>query len=210
MDKTGERTVKLPSFDGKSKSFMVWWVRFRAYATVHKFVKALQTKDEVDLPAKENEELHEAEDDDLKKIAARSRNAVAMANCAMAFTCETTLGIIFKAISADWPTGKSSRVTDLFLKKYKPEDIMPRVELRQELNKIKLKKNPDPSGLFEQISTVQNRYNNETNERLYMFVGLGRGFWTIMGRCVGIVEIVVAVVVSIKAVVTSELFIVQL
>ena len=148
----------------RAKSFMIWWVRFRAYATVNKFVAALQPNDEADLPAREDEDLNEADSDDLKKIGARSRNAVAMASYAMAFTCESTLRMIFKAITTDWPTGKASKVTDLLLKKFKPQDIMPRVELRQELNKIKLKKNADPSGLFEQISTVENRYNNATSQ----------------------------------------------
>ena len=149
----------MPTFDGKFKSFMIWWIRFRAFATVYKFIEALAPVDEANLPNTEGDVLDEAIPADMLKIAARKRNAVAMANFAMSFTDETTLGMIFKAISTDWPTGKSSVVVALLLKKFKPEDTMTRVELRQELNKITMKKGDEPAALFEQISSVENRYN---------------------------------------------------
>ena len=44
-------------------------------------------------------------------------------------------------------------------KKYQPQDTITRVELRQKLNKIKMKKNEDPAKLFEQISQIENKYN---------------------------------------------------
>jgi hypothetical protein len=141
MESSSERTVRLPSFDGKMKSFLVWWVHFRVYATVNKFVTALKPIDEADFPASEDEVLDETNKAGLAKAAARRRNAVAMTNYyAMAFTCETTLGMIVKSSLTDWPTGKASKVTDLLLRKIKPHDVMTRVELRQELNKIKMKK----------------------------------------------------------------------
>jgi hypothetical protein len=83
---------------------MVWWVRFRALATVHRFVLALSDKDEVDLPDKEEEVLDENDVEGKKKIAARKRNAVAMANYSMAFSCESNLGMIFNSITPNWPT----------------------------------------------------------------------------------------------------------
>jgi hypothetical protein len=138
---------------------LVWWVCFRAYATVNMFVTALKPIDEVDLPESEDEVLDETNKAGLAKAAARRRNAVAMANYAMAFTCETTLGMIYKASSTNWPTGKASKVTDLLLRKFKPQDMMTRVELQQELNQVKMKKNGNPAGLFEQISAVENIYN---------------------------------------------------
>ena len=50
-------------------------------------------------------------------------------------------------------------VTQL-LRKFKPEDTMTRVELHQEMNQISMKKGQEPAVLFEQISTVENRYNS--------------------------------------------------
>jgi hypothetical protein len=106
----GERSVRLPTFEGKSKSFMIWWIRFRAFATVCKFIEAVKPVGEAHLPATEGEVLDEAVPADLLQIAAQKRNAVAMANFAMSFTDETAMGLIHKAISAEWPTGKASGV----------------------------------------------------------------------------------------------------
>jgi hypothetical protein len=150
--------VKLPTFDGKSKSSMIWWIRFRAFATVYKFIEAVKPVDEAHMPATEGDVLHEAIPADLSQIAARERNAVAMANFAMSFTDETAMGLIHKAISTEWPTGKASIVVALLLRKFKPEDTITRVELRQELNEISMKKNQEPAVLFEMISAVENRH----------------------------------------------------
>jgi hypothetical protein len=162
-DRSTGRSVRLPSFSGKTKDFMVWWVRFRAFATVHRFVLALSDKDKADLPDKEEEVLDENDVEGKKKIAARKRNAVAMADYSMAFSCESSLGMIFKSITPNWPTGKASIVTTLLKAKHMPNDTMTRVELRQEMNKIKMKKNDDPATLFEQISSVTNRYQSSTS-----------------------------------------------
>ena len=34
-------SVKLPTFDGKSENFAMWWIRFQAFATVKIFGEAL-------------------------------------------------------------------------------------------------------------------------------------------------------------------------
>lgn len=92
MQSASEKSVKLPTFDGSPKNFQIWWVRFVAYATVYKFDKAI-SKDALDpdMPGSEAEELNATDDADKKKIAAKNRNAVAMANLAMAFTSEATM-----------------------------------------------------------------------------------------------------------------------
>jgi hypothetical protein len=58
-DSSGTRSVRLPTFDGKFKSFMIWWICFRAFVTVHKFVEALKAEDEAHLPAREDAVLVE-------------------------------------------------------------------------------------------------------------------------------------------------------
>ena len=125
---SGERLLRLPIFDKKSKLFMIWWIRFRAYATFNKFMESLKAEDETHLPASEAEVLVETVPAEALQIAARKRNTVAIANFAMSFTDETTMGMIYKAISQDWPTGKASVVVTELLRKFKPEDTMTRVE----------------------------------------------------------------------------------
>jgi hypothetical protein len=41
--------------------------------------------------------------------------------------------------------------------KYMPDDVITKVELRQMLGKVKMKKDEEPLILFEQLSTVKNR-----------------------------------------------------
>jgi hypothetical protein len=156
--RSGSRSVRLPTFDGKSTSFAMWWIRFLSFATVYKFRRCLEETDEPDLPPTEATVLDETKDADKLMIAAKRRNGVAMANFTMAFTSEVTMGMILKSLSSDWPSGKASIVTKLLKNKFKPDDTMTRVELRQELNKVSMKKTEDPARLFERIAAIENRY----------------------------------------------------
>jgi hypothetical protein len=44
------------------------------------------------------------------------------------------------------------------MKKYRPIDTISRVELRQKLNKVTMKKGEDPAALFAQLSVIENQY----------------------------------------------------
>ena len=96
--------------------------------------------------------------------AAKKRNTVAMANLTMAFMTETTMGLVYKAMFNDWPGGLAHEVMATLLKKYKPEDMISRVKLRQKMSEVKMKKNDDPATLFEQLSAIENQYNRATQQ----------------------------------------------
>lgn len=73
---------------------------------------------------------------------------------------EATIGLVYKAMSAYCPaSGLAHLVVAALFKKYRPQDIITRVELSQMLNGIKTKKGKDPAMLFEQISSIENKYN---------------------------------------------------
>jgi hypothetical protein len=55
MDSASEKTVRLPTFDGSSKNYQVWWARFSAYGAVNKFAEALTIGGETVLPTREAE-----------------------------------------------------------------------------------------------------------------------------------------------------------
>jgi hypothetical protein len=59
MDNATEKSVRLPTFDGTSKSYQFWWTRFQAYATVYEFGEALVVGGEADLPGAESTVLDE-------------------------------------------------------------------------------------------------------------------------------------------------------
>ena len=87
---------KIPMFDGNAKSFMMWWVRFSAYAVMKNFNRAL--KQDPSLP--ENDEVVPVSDD--AKLAKKA-NEVAMASLTMAFRTDAMLNIIFRSMDKAWP-----------------------------------------------------------------------------------------------------------
>jgi hypothetical protein len=54
-------------------------------------------------------------------------------------------------------------VMDLMRKKYRPQDLVTRAELRNKLNNLSMVDGDVPKVLFEEISTIENRYNIGTN-----------------------------------------------
>jgi len=150
-------SVRLPMFDGDHKKFQMWNTRFRAFATVSRFAEALAPQ--AMMPAREDELIDETTDDGRLKALAIRRNGVAMANLSMAFTSEGTMGLVYKAMNPEWPGGLAYLVMEALNKKYRPQDTITRVELRQKLNKVAMKKNQDPATLFEQVSSIENQCN---------------------------------------------------
>ena len=159
---SSDKSVRMPSFDGAPKNFQVWWMRFKAFATVHRFLQALTIGGETDMPATDATVLDSQLD--VLSIAAKKRNAIAMANLTMAFSSEATMGLAYKAITTDWPGGLAHLVVKSLMDKYQPKDLISRVELRQMLNGIKMKKSDDPAIIFEQISAIENQYNTDTKK----------------------------------------------
>jgi hypothetical protein len=47
---------------------------------------------------------------------------------------------MWKAMTPEWPSGLAHLVVEALFKKYQPQDMITRVELRQILNGIKMKK----------------------------------------------------------------------
>lgn len=107
---SAEKSMKLPTFSGKDSEYQMWWIRFRAYATVYKFVEALSSTREADMPSKNSTALDPT--NDAAAIKAKDRNNVAMANMTMAFTSDALMNLVFKAYSADWPQGEVYKVVE--------------------------------------------------------------------------------------------------
>ena len=161
MQSSSEKSVWLPMFNVVPKNFQMWWMRFVAYAMVYKFNKAISNDaPDLDMPLNEVEVLDESNDAHMKKIMAKKCKAVAMANFLMTFTSKGTMGLVHKAMNANWPNGLVHLVVKGLFKKYQPQNTVMLVELRQMLNKISMKKDLNLATLFEQIASVENRYNS--------------------------------------------------
>jgi hypothetical protein len=128
-----------------------------AYASVHQFTEALKTGGEATMLASDDVAVDATTHPQVAK--AKKRNAIAMANLTMVFTSETTMGLVYKAQTEEWPGGLAYLVMAALKAKYMPDDVITKVELRQMLGKVKMKKDDEPSVLFEQLSAIENRFN---------------------------------------------------
>ena len=109
--------MPVPKFSGERDAFQLWWTKFRAFATVKKFVLALASGGESDMPATESEALDTTTADGKRMSQAKERNAVGMAFLLMAFEKEADVSLAYKTMTNDWPGGRCYMVVELLLKK---------------------------------------------------------------------------------------------
>ena len=157
-DHTASKHIGTPAFDGKAEKFAMWWPRFTAFAAVKKFDRQLHADVTISkMPAKEGDYSTDA-DEKKEQVNAEDKNRLAMAYFTMAFTSAQLMGMIDSACDTDYQGGRASTVATLLLAKYRPVDRLAKVEMRQALGKIKLKKGEHPDVLFERLATVCNEY----------------------------------------------------
>jgi hypothetical protein len=155
----GSKSVCLPAFDDSREGFHMWWTRLIACAMFYKFSQCLKAAQEKHLPSSEAEGANYTQNEK----DARKRNALAMYNFTLAFQTEGLMSLIHKAATRTWPGGKAHVVVASLMKEFMPDDVMTHVELRSALWGVKLKgKREDPSRLFEQLSTITNKYQHTT------------------------------------------------
>jgi hypothetical protein len=79
----------------------------------------------------------------------------------MAFTSEMTMGLVCKAQTEEWPGRRTGAylVVAALKAKYMTDDVITKIELRQMLGKVKMKKDDEPSILFKQLSAIENQCN---------------------------------------------------
>jgi hypothetical protein len=164
MDDTVSNTMHtVPKWDGKAKTFQLWWVRFMAFATVHRFSKALGAVRESAMPTSEDAVIAEETEEGKLQLKAKNRNANAIAQFTMAFITETAMSFIYEGmIDPDWPGGLAYLVVKAIKRKHMPDDTVSKVEkveLRRQLNGINMKKGGDPAVLGTQIASIKVRFN---------------------------------------------------
>ena len=105
------KTIQVPLFDGMPKSFSLFWTKFKAFAGMKGFQKALKESAEVDLPTSKESEVEEGSNADKS----RNRNLNAMTYLTMAFTTESNMTMIMRAQTDDWPSRLAWKVVQELL-----------------------------------------------------------------------------------------------
>ena len=145
------KTVRVLIFNGKYKAFQTWWVQFRAYGKMSRFIKALEEIPETDLLSIQNEvkNLTEIDDTTKKKKVAANHNDLAMASLTLTFKIDKLIIMILSLQSVNQLEGLASDVIKQLKKKYKPKDIISLVNEKVELNKIRMKSTDNLKLLFD-------------------------------------------------------------
>ena len=77
-----------------------------------------------------------------KQERAKNINTIAIeiSNIIMVFTSELLIGMIYQEITTEWPSGMVHMVSDLLFKKYVPQDMVSKIELRGVINYVGINK----------------------------------------------------------------------
>ena len=158
------RSVRMPVFEGTHATFQVWWMRFTTFAIVHRFKAAISPDGtEEDLPAMEATVIPAGTDGAPARAAVR-RNSVAYANLSLALNSEQLVRILVAGQTTVWPSGLAWRVIQGLHRRFKPADIISKIELRRMLNQISMSRKEDPVTLFEQLSKIENQFSMTINK----------------------------------------------
>jgi hypothetical protein len=152
-----------PSFDGSLKNYQMWWTKFRAFATLSGFAEAIKEDPDPMLPTSSTTAVEDTEDAAKMKFAIL-KNDLAMSSFTIAFTKEGIMRLVSQAKTKEWPDGAAHLIVRMLNKKFRPNDMMSKVELRQQLNKVVMKKGSNPAVLFETLAAVEDTYGGNVDE----------------------------------------------
>jgi hypothetical protein len=99
-------------------------MRFKAYATIKNFAAAIERTQEADFPATEAIDVTS----DAPQRGARNRNMMAIACLTASLQDDGLLNMVEQSMTSDWPSGLACMVVDELFKKYRPVNVMSRVE----------------------------------------------------------------------------------
>ena len=108
-----------------------------------------------DLPAKESTVLDLSTNIGKRQDVAKKCNDLAVSAFTFAFSSLAMMAYIDKGTDADWPNGHAGKITKALFKKFKPEDIMSKAEMREEISELKMGENEDPSNIFASMTNIE-------------------------------------------------------
>eukprot|EP00957_Ditylum_brightwellii_P119465 9114749-Ditylum_brightwellii.AAC.1 len=123
-DTSSTKSVRLPSFDSTAKLFQMWRLWFLAYASVYGFAQSVQHTADSDLPATEADEINESDRTAAAAAKkAKKANTIAMASFTMAFTSKSLIGMVYAAMTTDWPSGLAQKIVVALHEKFSSQDM---------------------------------------------------------------------------------------
>jgi Reverse transcriptase (RNA-dependent DNA polymerase)/Zinc knuckle len=149
----------IPTFDGSAGKYSMWWTKFTAFAAINGLSEVIRSDPSPYLPESCFADIDSSDDDGKRRFQTKKLNDLAMSCFTMAFMKEGIMRLVSKAKTKEWPDGLAYLVVRELNKKYKPRDILSRVEMRQRLNQVQMKKGSDPAVLFETLAAIEDQYD---------------------------------------------------
>ena len=129
------------------------------FAVLCNFLASIGSEIDPDLPSSEDAPISDDKQGKNQKLA-KYQNVVAVAQLASAFSTDTALLFLYEGMSdANWPNRLAYLMVKAIKKQYMPNNLISKVELQQELNAVRMKKNDDPAELFNQLSEIKVKFN---------------------------------------------------
>jgi hypothetical protein len=87
----------IPTFDGSSNKYTMWWTKFKAYPNINGFSDAIREKPNPDMLTSWFDEINLTTEIGKKQFQAKKMNDLAMASFTIAFTREGIMCLVSKA-----------------------------------------------------------------------------------------------------------------
>ena len=148
----------IPSFDGDANHFQLWWKKFKAFAVFSGFAEAIQDSIDPNMPDSQDSSIDYSTEEGRRQGLAKQKNSLAISCFTMAFSKEGVMGMMSRSVTREWPEGLACLVVSNLMKRYRPVDTISKVEMRQKLNQITMKRGSNPSLLFEMLASIEDQY----------------------------------------------------
>jgi hypothetical protein len=157
MSEDDVKKMSTPHMTEKRSNFPVFWTRFQAFARVKNFHKGITKKKNADLPDTENG-LFDSDAKVLKQHEeAIELNAITVAYLTIALEKTNKLmAIIHKSKSKEWPTGQAHLIINELFRKFAPDDMVSKVEMKRDLANLKFNMKDSPADWLEDVAAVEN------------------------------------------------------
>jgi hypothetical protein len=91
---------------------------------------------------------------------AMERNNLAMYTLTLCLTSQGSMGFILKSRTKEYPGGLAWMVMKFMRERYAPKDRVGRVEMKRQLNAVKMGAKDNPAIMFEEFHRLSNLFND--------------------------------------------------
>ena len=120
----------IPTFDGNASKFALWWSKYKAIAIISGFADAIREEADPMLPSSHDQEIDPSTEIGKKMILVKRKNEMAISSFTMAFSREGIMRLVSRSKTKEWPDGLAYLVVKELNKKFRPKDIISKVEMR--------------------------------------------------------------------------------